>query len=271
MSFETVEDARRLAGLLRAEYDELLAYLQGLPAEGWTEQSACADWQVYQVASHLGSGPRITIGVLEAGLRGAEPMTDEQRRAVWGYFDGLKPDAMLPAFQQANDAFFQLLDSLTDDELGRSVFWIGSEAPVATVFAGRLNEQTLHTWDIRWARDKQARLAPATLPDALEFNLRPWTIGRLTQPERAEQLVGKTIELQHSQPDGVVSMEVRSDGVTAAEGRAASPDLTVQLPSEAFVRLIWGRYDVQAAHESGELKLSRPDLAEPLQALFPGR
>jgi uncharacterized protein (TIGR03083 family) len=231
MSFETGEDARRLASLLRAEYDSLLAYLQGLPPEGWTEQSAAADWRVYQVASHLGSGPRIAIGVLEAGLRGAEPMTDEQRRAVWGYFDGLQPDEMLPAFRQANADFFQLLDSLTDDELRRTVFWIGGEVPVATVFGGRLSEQTLHAWDIRWARDKEARLSPAAVPDVLEYNLRPSAVGRLAKPERAEQLVGKTIEFRHSQPAGTVSMQIRSDGVTTADGRAASPDLTVQLPS----------------------------------------
>jgi uncharacterized protein (TIGR03083 family) len=226
---------------------------------------------VYQVASHLGSGPRIAIGVLQPGLRGAEPMTDEQRQAVWGYFDGLQPEQMLSAFQQANDAFFQLLDSLTDEELSREVFWIGSEVPVATVFAGRLNEQTLHAWDIHWARDKQAHLYPAAVPDVLAFNLRPWTIGRLAQPGRAEQLVGKTIQVQHSQPDGTVSMEIRSDGVTTADGPAASPDVTVQLPSEALVRLIWGRYDVRAGQQSGELQLSQPDLAAPLQALFPGR
>ena len=49
MSLETVADARRVAHLSRAEYQDLLAYLERLPAAGWTEQSACADWRVYQV------------------------------------------------------------------------------------------------------------------------------------------------------------------------------------------------------------------------------
>ena len=40
MSLETVDDARRVAGLSRAEYENLLAYLERLPAAGWTEQSA---------------------------------------------------------------------------------------------------------------------------------------------------------------------------------------------------------------------------------------
>ena len=43
MSLETVDDARRVAALSRADYEDLLAYLQGLPAGGLTEQSACAD------------------------------------------------------------------------------------------------------------------------------------------------------------------------------------------------------------------------------------
>jgi hypothetical protein len=47
--------------------------------------------------------------------------------------------------------------------------------------------------------------------------------------------------------------------------------LTVELQSEAFIRLLWGRYDVRTGLSSGQLRLSRPELAEALPALFPGR
>ena len=271
MSLETVDDARRLLRLSHAEYDRLMADLEQLPPEGWTEQSACADWKVYQVVSHIGSQPKIEAGVLAAGLRGAPPMNDEQRKAIWAHFDSLKPNEVLPEFRQGNEEFYRLADSLTDDELGRSVPWIFGPAPVATVLGGRLNEQVLHAWDIRWARDKGATLSPETLPDLLEVNLNPARLGGLVKPERAERLAGKTIQFVLSRPEAAANLQLRPDGVQGGQGRAASPDLTVELPAEAFIRLLWGRYDVPAGLRSGQLKLSKPDLAEPLQALFPGR
>jgi len=271
MSLETVEDARRVARLGRAEHENLLAYLERLPADGWTEPSACADWRVYQVVSHLGSAPQIAAGSLRASLRGAEPMTDDQRKAIWARFDSLKPDEVLPAFRRNTEDLYKLVESLTDDELSRTVPWIGARVPVARMLAGRLNEQTLHAWDIRWARDKQATLSLAPLPDLLQVNIEPPYVSRMARPERAERLVGKTVLFLLSQPDEALSMQVQPDGVTASQGRPDTPDVTVELPSESFIRLIWGRYDILDGLKAGRLELSQPDQAEPLQALFPGR
>ena len=271
MSLESADDARRIGGLSRAEYDRLLAYLERLEPDGWTEQSACSDWQVYQVVSHIGSQPLIIAGVLEAGLRGAESMTDELRKAIWAHWDSLDPAAILPEFRRSNDDYFRLTNSLTDDELSRSIPWFTGPSPVATVLAGRLNEQVLHAWDVIWARDKQATLSPEPVPELLELNLTPTRLGGLAKPERAEQLAGKTIELRLSQPAANATLRVRADGVEATQSPADRPDLTAELPTEALVRLLWGRYDVPAGLSSGQLKLSQPDLAGPLQALFPGR
>jgi uncharacterized protein (TIGR03083 family) len=271
MSLETIEDARRVRRLSRAEYDDLLLYLERLPAEGWTEQSACDDWQVYQVASHIASGQKINRARFETGLRGAPPMTDEQRKAIWDHYDSLKPDEMLKAFRDGNDEYFELVDSLGDDELGRTVEWFFGPIPVATALTLRLNEQALHAWDIHSARDKQATISPAAVPDLLENVLTPTSLGGLVKPERAERLQGKTIEFVLKQPDGAATLELRPDGVTGSQCRTDDADLTAELRSEAFVRLLWGRYDVARGLRSDELELSEPDLAGQLQALFPGR
>ena len=271
MSLETVDDAKRVRRLSRAEYDSLLPYLEQLPAEGWTEQSACKDWKVYQAASHIGSGQKINRARFEAALRGAQPLAQEQMKAIWDYYDSLKPDQMLEAFRQGNEEFFELVEALGDDELGRTVEWFTGPIRVAGALAMRLNEQALHAWDIRWARDKQARLSAEAVPDLLEANAQPDRVRNLAKPDRAAQLVGKSIQFRLSQPEGAFSLRLESEGVDVSRDGAASADLTAELPSEALVRLIWGRYDVPAGLASGELKLSRPDLATSLQDLFPGR
>lgn len=270
MSLETTDDARRVAGLSRAEYEDLLTYLEKLPPSGWTEQSACSEWQVYQVVSHIGSQPEIHAGTLRAGLRGAPPMTDEQRRAIWDRFDAMKPEEVLPAFKANNDAFVALVDSLSADELGKTIPWIFGPAPLASVLASRLNEQALHAWDVKWVHDKQVKLTPAAVADLVEVNV-PSRVGRLAQPAGAGALVGKTIQFKYSRPDGALSVTVAADGAQAAASTADAPDLTAELPAEALVRLIWGRYDVAGGVASGELTLSDPSLADALQKLFPGR
>jgi uncharacterized protein (TIGR03083 family) len=270
MSLESADDAHRVASLSRAEYQDLLAYLEHLPPTGWTEQSACSDWKVYQVVSHIGSQPEITSGTLKAGLHGDPPMTDDDRKAIWARFDAMQPDEVLPAFKANNDAFIALVDSLSEAELGKTIPWIFGPTPLASVLASRLNEQALHAWDVKWAHDKQAKVTPAAVPDLLTVNV-PARIGRLAQPGQAEALVGKTIQFLYSQPDGAVRVTVAADGAQAAPGRADAADLTVELPAEALIRLIWGRYDVASGAASGELTLSNPALADALQKLFPGR
>jgi uncharacterized protein (TIGR03083 family) len=271
MSFETADDARRVSRLSRTEYDRLLAYLDRLEPAGWTEPSACADWQVYQVVSHLGSQPRITGAAILAGLRGEPPMTDEERRAIWDHFDGLRPDEVLPEFRRANAEYYRLLASLTDDELGRTIPWIAGPAPLANVLANRLNEQVLHAWDIYWARDKEATLSSAAVEDLLDLNLTPARLGGLVKPDRAERLVDKTIEFHLRDPERWATLDLRGDAVAGSWDRADEPEVTVELPAEAFLRLIWGRYDVADGVLSGQLILSQPELARDLRALFPGR
>lgn len=271
MSLESAADARRVLRLSRAEYDGLLAYLEQLPPAGWTEQSACKDWQVYQVVSHIGSQPEIVGGAIKAGVFGEPPMTDEQRRAIWGYFDGLQPLEVLPAFRKNNDAFYQMVEAFDERQLGSTIPSFVGPAPLATVLASRLNEQALHTWDVRWARDKGAKLTPDAVPTLLELNLLPPFAARLARPDRAPRLVGKTIGFLLREPEGAVNVAVEPDGATFSRARAASADVTAELPAEAFARLIWGRYDARAGLESGELKLSDPSLAAELQALLPGR
>ncbi|MCC7371155.1 MAG: maleylpyruvate isomerase family mycothiol-dependent enzyme [Chloroflexi bacterium] len=271
MSLETVADARRMIELSRAEYDGLVAYLEALPPEGWTEQSAAADWQVYQVVSHIGSQPAIHGGMIRAGLLGEPPMTDADRRAIWDRFDAMTPEEVYPAFRANNEAFIAMADALTEEQLGASMPWLGGPAPLATVLAGRLNEQALHAWDIRQAHDSSVKLTAAAVPDLLELNLTPGRLGGLVKPDQAPALVGKAIQFLLTDPTGALVLTIGETRVAATDGQTAAPNLTVTLPTEAMVRLLWGRCNVAAGISSGELTISEPSLAAALQALLPGR
>ena len=177
-------------------------------------------------------------------------MTDDERKAIWARFDAMQPLEVLPTFKANNDAFVALTDSLSEAELGQTMSWIFGPAPLASVLASRLNEQALHAWDIKWVHDKHAKLTPAAVPDLVDANV-PARVGRLAQPGKAAALNGKTIQVRYTQPDGALSLKVGAETVEATPGHAAAPDLTVELPAEALVRLIWGRYDIADRHRIG--------------------
>lgn len=271
MSLVSVADARRSIELSRAEYEGLVAYLEALPPEGWTEQSAASEWQVYQVVSHIGSQPAIHAGMIRAGLRGEPPMTHEDRLAIWGRFDAMSPEEVFPAFRANNDAFVGLVDSFSEAELGAEMPWLSGPAPVASVLAGRLNEQVLHGWDIKYTRDRSVKLTAATAPDLLDLNLTPDRLAGLVKVDRAPQLAGKTIQFLLSDPRVAVTLTLGETGAAASFGKADAADLTAELSCEGMVRLLWGRYDVAAGLQAGKLQLSDPSQASALQALLPGR
>ena len=81
--------------------------------------------------------------------------------------------------------------------------------------------------------------------------------GRLGAKGAAEAHDG-TYRLELSGPGGgPVTLVVRGGAVRAERGAPADADATVFLPSEAGVRLLWGRLDIPAAVESGLVRINR--------------
>lgn len=269
MALVTSGDARRVAGLMRAEYDRLDRYLGGLSPDDWVGPSFSSDWKVYQVVSHLGSGPEIANGMLRQALLGGPEMADEQLKGVWARFDSLPPEAIHAAHRATNEALFATLASLDEQQLAAEVPWFaGGTVPLAKLLTARLNEQTLHTWDIVVMQEPGAKLTADNVADLLELNLS--RLDMLARPERARALGGEMIQFDLSEPPGTVSLSFKEDlppGVTLAP--LPNPGLKVSTATETFVRLVWGRYREPAA--PARLELDRPDLKAQLIAAFPGR
>jgi uncharacterized protein (TIGR03083 family) len=240
-----------------------------LAPEDWTAQSYCADWKIYQVVAHLGSGPEINGGVIRHALAGGPEMGDAERRAVWARFDGLAPLAVRPAFRETNERFFQMLDAFDEQQLGAEVPWFGGgTAPLARLLASRLTELTLHAWDVRVMQGPAATLPRPNLPDLLELNL--GRLDTLAKPDLAGPLKGQSVQFELSDPDAVVSVSVKENqpiGVLLGPPSNAGP--RVATATETFVRLVWGRYAEPAT--PARLEVSQPDLRSHLIALFPGR
>ncbi len=210
---------------------------------------------------HLGSQAELFTGWLTAALEGTEPPGREVMQPIWDAWDGRTPEAQAADSLAANERLVERFEGLTDDDLARmhlSLF--GMELDAAGLVRLRLAEHALHTWDIAVALDTASQVAPDAV--ALLIDTLGPVAKRSGKPQgRAFRLRGRT-----SAPERTFSLYV-ADAVDLTDGADSAADGELRIPSEAFLRLVYGRLD--PAH-TPEVELSGPVTLDDLRRVFPG-
>ena len=214
---------RRLADLVRPLDDDALAG-PAYPSE----------WSIAQVVSHLGSGATIWVRRLADGLAGVATPED-LNETVWAEWDAKPPRAQADEGLAADAELLAFLEGLGPDDRARVRAHLAGQAFSFDGFVRlRLNEHLVHTWDVAVALDPGATLASdgtAVVIDNLELIAR--FSGRGGEPA--------VITVATTDPARRFEVTITPDGTTLTPSDAAEPDLT--LPSEAFIRLVYGRLD----------------------------
>lgn len=235
----TVEAARSVIAALRSVHDGLVSLVGGLDETGLARTSGSSQWDVAQVLSHLGSGAQIGLAALEASVNG-EPAPDMAfNQLVWDTWNARDNAAKRANFVPADTALVERYESFDDEALANQQIRLGflpHPIDIATAGAFRLGEAALHAWDVAVAFDDAATVPAAAVPIVLG-NL-GHLIGRTakadTLPEGAT--IGVTLTDTGQKHTLVIGPET-----SLTEGVPASADSHLSLPSEAFVRLVYGR------------------------------
>jgi uncharacterized protein (TIGR03083 family) len=193
-------------------------------------------WTIADVLSHIGSGAVIMRRRIEAEVDHV-PVPDGFNQSVWDEWN--TKDALAKA-ASALDADRQLLDQigqLTDEQRNAFHVTLGPMSVDFSQFLGlRLNEHTLHTWDIEVMFDAKATLqdeATAVVIDNLEV------IGRFGgKPDGVE----RKIVVKTTAPERAYLITTTSDGVSL-EPTSSTEAFDIEVPAEAFIRLVYGRLD----------------------------
>jgi uncharacterized protein (TIGR03083 family) len=249
---------------LRSGHDELVVLVADLDADDLTGRSACADWDLSQVLSHLGSGAEIGLGTLKRALDPSTPAVPNQE--IWDRWNAMSPIERLTGFLSADETLveaYEALDAETRETLRIDLGFLPHPVDVATAAGSRLNEFSLHSWDIRSVLDPAATVADEATPllfDRLGDLLR-W-VGH------ADAVDGETTLLvETTDPDQRFGLTI-GDAVTLGDV-PASPDGTLSLPGEAWLRLASGRLAPDSTPESVSLTSDRISLDD-LRRVFPG-
>jgi uncharacterized protein (TIGR03083 family) len=214
--------------VLTASVQQLATLVESLSPDQLRQQAYPTEWKISDVLSHLGSGAVITRLRLDDN--------DTEMQAIWDEWNAKSPD------QQASDALgadrdlMERLSSLSPEDRKRHFAMGPMDLDLLTFLGLRISEHVLHTWDVAVTLD-----GVATLPDAaagLLVSTMAMIAGFAGKPTGNE----RTIRVRTSGPARHLDVSLKPDAVALSPGDpAAAPDL--EMPTEAFVRLISGRLD----------------------------
>lgn len=153
--------ADRSIAALRASHDELAAVVPVLTDEQLIGPSGASEWTVAQVLSHLGSGAEIALAGYRAALDGEPAPGQSFNESVWGRWNALSPQQQAAGLVEHDANVVHTLEALSAEQRESTTMQLGflpAPLPLASAIGMRLNETTLHSWDVRVALDPHATL-----------------------------------------------------------------------------------------------------------------
>ena len=136
---------------LRAEGDELYAFLQSLDASDWTRATAFKAWTINDVVQHLYFGDYMGLTshknaeeflAFMAAVQKAEmPLVAYTRQ----WLDGETGSAML---ERWHNQFMEMCDRFGDSDPDMRLTWAGPDMGISMFATARLMETWAHSWAI---------------------------------------------------------------------------------------------------------------------------
>jgi uncharacterized protein (TIGR03083 family) len=226
--------------------------------EYYTASAYPSEWTIADTFSHLGSGAVIGQQGFENSITGREP-DPSFNTSVWDEWNAKDPADQVSGCQASDAAFLAVLEGATDEE--RDAFHMNL-GPFAFDFAGliglRLGEHVLHTWDVEVPFNPGATL-PSDAADAILDNLQ-FVAARAARPNG----VVRDVTIRTSDPVRTFTLALKGDSAELRE-RPLDGAVDLELPAEAFVRLVYGRLDPGHTPDSVS-----GDVVDLLRGVYPG-
>lgn len=260
------EASEWLAGV-RNSHDRLAALVEPLGAEAVRQPSACSEWSIAQVLSHLGSQAEIFSLMARAALSGEEPPSTEAFPPIWDRWNAKSPTEQAADALAANGELVRFLEGLSAQQLAdfHVVFGGSMELDAATFLRMRLSEHAVHTWDIAVVLEPGATVAADAVALLID--------GLPEMAARTGKGASRTMTVAVSTSDPARQFRLLTSGpalepAADARGAVAGADASLELPAEALLRLVYGR--LSDRHPApGPIKADGVELGD-LLALFPG-
>ena len=259
-----VEDlASSFARTASEAFKDQAEYFHALPDDAWSDPTGCAKWTMHDLAGHIvGEAiwfPNLVRGVTE----GAPPLPNE----LWDELKQLPGRAIADRMFEASKELVPAVEGATVEQLQQTVD-LGFTLPLWQALGVCMLEAVLHNWDGRAKREPGATIdtnwAQALSGFSVDF------APMLAHREAAQQAAGRYL-LDVGDGVGPITVTAAEGEVTVERGRVGTPDVTVHLTADQYMRLLAGRLPLDPAMDRGEIAVEgdRPR-AEGLNRVFAG-
>jgi uncharacterized protein (TIGR03083 family) len=252
--------------LIGSEASQIQDFMAGLGTAEWSRPSACAGWAVGDVFAHItqsASTWRDTILRAQAGdanpppgqrlLRPGERGSDTTAQRAIAYHQEMGADQLLSAFADGYEDLRQVLLNLQPEDWDKPCFHRRGILPTRDYVGIRLQELTIHSWDIRSAFDAAATVSepplPILVPQAqrwLTNTFRP--ASPLTAPVRYRFDVSGPATVR--QDVLVTQDDFRIEPVTATHA-----DVTFRCHAGTYLLFVYGRLPLEQALRTGLMEM----------------
>jgi uncharacterized protein (TIGR03083 family) len=253
-------------GLISSEAAQLQDFMGGLDRDQWARPSACVGWAVGDVFAHLTQGARtwsesITRAVagdanpppgqrvLRAGERGSEVTA----QGAIAFRQDMGAEGLLQAFVTRYHLLHQVLLDLNPQDWDKPCFHRRGAMPVRDYVGVRLQELTIHGWDIRSAFDGSAELSEQPLR-ALTGLVPRWLSNTFNPEPGLPASVRYRFDVSGPVPvnqDVLVSQD-RFHIEPAADVGA---DVTFHCDTGNYILLVYGRLTPEQSSSPGRLEV----------------
>jgi len=248
-----VEVAKRLAANIRT-------YLGELTAVQWELPSACAEWKVRDVVSHLIGGAERQTESMERGRSGdSNPpagfvspgpaelsATNAQRdidrsNQLAGHF--------LESFDASYEKLHQQFDQYGEDSWETLAWHVRRGAMTAAAYVElRIQELAIHDYDIRSAFQPDASLYSGCVPVLLDMT--PRWLGMCFRPS---DRLPKPVVYRFDVGSEIYRMTVTGDQFVMEPGETPQTDLSLSASGENYLLFTYGRLSAADGIASGKL------------------
>ena len=258
--------ADRTIRALRTGHDHLAAKVAPLSRKALGGPSGAAEWSIAQVLSHLGSGAEIHSAMLDREIEGAPEAAPDANQRVWDRWNAMSPGEQVDAFIGTNGRLvsrYEALDEHTRASTEIDLGFLPAPVPVVTAAGYRLNEFTLHAWDVEVGTDPGARLAQDAVEQLLD--IAPHMLGWLGKPD---VLDGRRVNATVRFTDLGREFGFHLDDSIAVTETPEYPNAILEMPAESWLRMLFGR--LGPAHTPAEVVVTGAITLDELREVFPG-
>jgi uncharacterized protein (TIGR03083 family) len=268
--------------LISTEASQLQDFLADLGPEEWSSSSACAGWTLGDVVAHLTQGARTwsdAITRASAGdfdppagqppLRPGEPGSAATAQRAIDFRQGMGQDALRHAFADGYQHLQQVLLGLQSTDWDKPCFHRRGILPTRDYVGIRLQELTIHGWDMRSAFDAAATLSERALPVLLGQAQR-WLSNTFHPTQNLPAPIRYRFDVSGPAPvqqDVLVSQ----DRFQREPMSTSAADVTFRCHTGDYILFIYGRLPLDRAVDTRRLVLEgNREQAALFNALFRG-